>query len=196
MLKVGITGGIGSGKSIICHVFKSLQVPVYNADYQAKILVETNPEIRAQITQEFGEQAYSGLTYNRKYIADIVFRDDTLLNRLNSIIHPAVANDFYNWVQNYNVPYVIEEAAILYESGAHKAMDHVIVVDAPEKLRISRIQRRDGISEDEIKRRIQNQFPTDKLRSLADWVIDNTDNVLVLPQILSIHHLLKEKSKF
>jgi dephospho-CoA kinase len=195
VLKVGITGGIGSGKTIICQVFKSLYVPVYNADQRAKILVEADSEIRSRIIKNFGEKSYTNSGYNRKYIADIVFNNDALLDKLNRIIHPAVEKDFYNWSQKYNVAYVIEEAAILFEIGANEKMDHVIVVDAPETLRISRIQRRNGLKEEEIKARVHNQWSTDKLRVLADWVIDNSDNVLVLPQILNIHHTLLEKSK-
>lgn len=195
MLKVGITGGIGSGKSIVCKVFKALQVPVYNADQRAKILVETNPEVRSQIIKIFGKNAYLGSKYNRKYIAGKVFNNKILLDKLNSIIHPRVEKDFNEWVKKYNTHYVIEEAAILFESGADKAMDHTMVVDAPEKLRISRIRERDGLSEDEIYERMQNQLPADKLRSLADWVIDNNDKVLVLPQILQLHHTFIEKSR-
>jgi dephospho-CoA kinase len=195
VLKVGITGGIGSGKTIICQVFKSLQVPVYNADQRAMTLVETDAEIRYQIIQEFGEKSFTDSGYNRKFIADIVFNDSTLLGKLNQIIHPAVAKDFNKWAENINAPYVIEEAAILFESGANEIIDDVIVVDAPEDLRISRIQKRDGLKEEEIRDRVHNQWPTDKLRVLADWVIENNDNVLVLPQILNIHHTLLEKSR-
>lgn len=190
MLKVGITGGIGSGKSIICEVFKSLNVPVYNADKKAAQLVETNPQIRSEIINEFGDQSYTGSGYNRKYIAEKVFNDKSLLNKLNRIIHPAVAEEFYQWMENYKVPYVIEEAAILFESGANEKMDEVIVVDAPEDLRISRVMRRDGLSRKDIKARVLNQWPTDKLLALADWIIDNSDKTLVLPQILKIHNTL------
>jgi dephospho-CoA kinase len=195
VLKIGITGGIGSGKSIICKVFKALQVPVYNADQRAKILVETSPEIRSQIRKAFGENSYVGSKYNRTYIAGKVFNNRILLDKLNTIIHPAVMKDFHEWTKQYNVPYLIEEAAILYESGANRALDHIIVVDAPEILRVSRIRKREGFSDDEIHERMQNQLPADKLRSLADWVIDNNDKVLVLPQILQLHHTLLEKSK-
>lgn len=195
MLKVGITGGIGSGKTIICQVFKSLHVPVYNADQKAKMLVDSDPDIQSQIILEFGTESYTASGYNSKYIAKKVFNDSYLLGRLNQIIHPAVAEDFNTWTNNFSVPYVIEEAAILFESGANKKMDSVIVVDAPENLRIVRIQKRDRLKEAEIRDRLQNQWPTDKLRRFADWVIDNNDNVLVLPQILKIHHKLIEKSR-
>lgn len=193
MLKVGITGGIGSGKSTVCQVFTSLKVPVYYADQQAKLLAETDPEIRYQIMEVFGSEAYLDAVYNTTFIANRVFSDKTLLNRLNSIIHPAVAKDFNIWTQKYRVPYVIEEAAILFESGASNNMDYVVVVDASEKTRFLRIQKRDGLSEEKIKFRLQNQWSTDKLKALADWTIDNNENVLVLPQILHIHKALIKK---
>ncbi len=194
MLKVGITGGIGSGKSIICRVFKSLNVPVYYADQRARFLAETNPEIRYQISEVFGTQAYLDSVYNTTFIANKVFNNKALLNRLNSIIHPAVAKDFHTWSQSCSGPYLIEEAAILYESGASNNMDYVIVVDACEKTRFLRIQKRDGLSEDKIKSRVLNQWSTDKLKALADWTIDNNENVLVLPQILHIHNTLIKKT--
>lgn len=195
MLKVGITGGIGSGKSIICQVFKALQVPVYNADEHAKIIVETDPNIKSRIIKIFGEQSYTGSTYNRKYIAEKVFNNKLLLEKLNKIVHPAVANDFSNWIKKFKFPYVIEEAAILFESGAHEKMDKIIVVEAPEELRIKRIRKRDGLKEEEIRFRVQNQWSTDKLVALADWVINNNDKILVLPQILHLHNKLTKNSE-
>lgn len=195
MLKVGVTGGIGSGKSIICQIFKALKVPVYNADQRAKVLVETDVNIKSRIIEVFGERSYTGSTYNRKYIAKRVFSNKKLLEKLNGIVHPVVADDFSNWIKKLKVPYVIEEAAILFESGANEKMDKIIVVEAPEELRIKRIKTRDGLKEDEIKFRVQNQWSTDKLAALADWVINNNDKMLVLPQILHIHNILIKNSE-
>lgn len=193
MLKVGITGGIGAGKSTICKVFNALQIPVYHADQRAKILTETDPVIRSEIIREFGERSYRGSKYNVEYVAARAFGDKIKLSKLNHIIHPAVSKDFYQWVRRQKAPYIIEEAAILFESGANQNMDHVIVVEAPEEIRISRIQKRDGIAREEIKKRIDSQWSADKLHALADWVVNNNDKVLVLPQILSIHNFLLTK---
>jgi dephospho-CoA kinase len=195
VLKVGITGGIGSGKSIVCQVFKSLGIPVYNADQRAKDLIETDSSIRSKIVHLFGTKAYVHAEYNRKLIASKVFHNKALLEKLNSIIHPAVGEDFLIWTRKYtNSPYVIEEAAILFESGANIKMDFNVVVYADENLRISRIQKRDELRREEITSRIKNQWPAEKIRTLADWVIDNNDKILVLPQILKIHQILLQKS--
>lgn len=191
MLKVGITGGIGSGKTIVSSVFRKIGIPVYNADEQAKLLIVTNQDIRKQILSVFGTDAYNDEGYNRKYIALKVFKNKSLLEKLNNIVHPFVANDFAIWTKQYsNVPYVLEEAAILFESGANKKMDYTILVDAPINIRISRITERDGLTSPEIEKRMDNQLSTDKIKHLVDWIIVNDNKQLILPQILKIHQQL------
>ncbi len=194
ILKVGVTGGIGSGKSIVCRIFHALGIPVYAADIRARELVEQSAPLRNQIIDLLGEKAFNGNTYNRSWVAARVFADPGLLSGLNRIIHPAVADDFLNWYKSYSdVPYVIEEAAILFESGNYKNMDYSLYVAADEKIRISRIMMRDGSTPEQIHSRMQNQWPADKILPLADTVIDNSGNVLVLPQVLRIHNELLDR---
>jgi dephospho-CoA kinase len=190
-MKIGITGGIGSGKSTVCKIFKVLRIPVYHADERAKIIVNQNPEIKNSIIDVFGIEAYKNDIYNAEYISNIVFSNKKKLDKLNSIIHPFVEKDFLEWAEsNYDAKYLIEEAAILFESGANRNLDYVIVVNAPLTVRIQRIMERDGISEEMINARMKNQWPTDKILALADWIVENDEKHLLLPQVLSIHDQL------
>ncbi len=187
MIKIGITGGIGSGKSFISGVFGKLGIPVYNSDTRAKELMNTSPHLIERIQEIFGSRAYFQHQLNRKYIASAVFSDKNLLNKLNTIVHPAVETDFLQWCSSQkDNTYVLKEAAILFESGAYKKLDAVILVSAPEKVRISRVVQRDKTSVDEVKKRINSQWTTEKLISLADFLIENNDNKLILPQIIEI----------
>jgi dephospho-CoA kinase len=191
MLKVGITGGIGSGKTQVCRLFCLLGIPVYPADERAKYLVATEPQLIKDLTGIFGNRAYTGNRYNREYIAGLVFKNKTLLNQLNQLIHPYVERDFNNWLLTmHSVPYVLNEAAILFESGLSSDMDRTIVVEAPMDLRIQRIMSRDGKSREVIMNIMENQWPVDKTRSLADWIIRNDEKNLILPQVLDIHRQL------
>lgn len=188
LLKVGITGGIGTGKTLVCKIFETLGIPVYYADIKAKYLIETNQEIHSKIIDTFGQNSFTSAGYNRKYIASLVFNNFDLLDKLNAIVHPGVINDFKEWcLQHENAGYVIHESAVLFESRVNQLMDRIIVIDAPMELRISRIKQRDTISEQEILKRINNQWTIEKLRTLANWVIQNDNNNLVLPQVLQIH---------
>jgi dephospho-CoA kinase len=192
MLKIGLTGGIGSGKSTVCKVFSTLGVPVYQADEKAKALIAGDPDLKKSIIKEFGPEAFTPDGYNSLYIAGIVFNNKLQLQKLNSIIHPFVACDFIEWCKFYqHVPYIIQEAAILFESGAASLMDYTIVVDSPELLRIKRVMKRDLLNKEAVQMRINNQWPAEKIRALADWVIENDDINLILPQLLKLHnHLL------
>ena len=143
-IKLGLTGGIGSGKTLVCQIFEKLGVPVYYADTEARNLMCTDPELKAGITEMFGKEAFGKEGLNREYIAGIVFGDRNKLDRLNRMVHPLVRKDFNRWAELQDkVPYVIEEAAILFESGAHTAMDYTVLVHAPEELRIRRVVERD-----------------------------------------------------
>jgi len=191
MLKIGITGGIGSGKSTVCKIFSVLGIPVYRADKMAKFFINEVSEIRENIIKEFGADAYTPDNYNSKYISKIVFGNKSKLKKLNSIIHPYVAQDFLSWAKmQKGTKYILQEAAILFESGADQNMDYTIVVNAPPDMRIQRIIERDGLSKNMIEQRMKNQWPTEKIRALADWVIENDENHLLLPQVLSIHEQL------
>ncbi len=193
MLKIGITGGIGSGKTIICKAFGALGIPVYYADIQAKQLIHTHPALRTKLTEAFGRDTFTNQGYNTQYVASIVFTHPTELQKLNSIVHPFVKADHAAWFLRQQAPYTLYEAAVLFENGGANQMDQVILVDAPEELRISRVEQRDGMSREAILSRIANQWPADKKRAMADWVIENNDKQLLLPQILSIHNELTEQ---
>lgn len=190
MLKIGLTGGIGSGKSYIANIFLHLDVPVYNADDRAKELMNNSPEVKSKILSLIGKEAYVNNQLNRKYIASIIFKNKDLLNKINSIVHPAVASDFNHWCEHMEKlknKFVIEEAAILFESGAYKKMDKNILVVAPEPLRIKRVMERDNLTEKEVNNRINNQQSTDELEALADFIIINDNKTLILPQIVNIY---------
>jgi dephospho-CoA kinase len=187
MLKVGITGGIGSGKSYICDVFKKIGIPVYEADEKARIITNTTDQVKSEIINVFGLQAYNNNLLNTKFIASSVFNNPGLLEQLNSIIHPAVENDFISWCQEQkNQAYIIKEAAILFETGIYKKLNRNILVLAPEHIRVKRVQSRDNSTEIEIRNRIKNQWPTEKTVQLADFIIENDGKKLILPQIIKI----------
>lgn len=187
MIKVGITGGIGSGKTIVCFVFQRLGVPVYDADSRAKYLLTSNKLISDSIKDRFGNDLYTNETLDRKKLADIVFNNPDALKDLNSIIHPAVKKDFEQWMKTIKAPYVIKEAAILFESGANKHLDKIITVTAPESLRIQRTMQRDNALEIEIKKRMSFQSSDEYKIQNSDFVIINDNNCLVFPQIIQIH---------
>ena len=195
-LKVGITGGIGSGKSTICRIFKILGVPVFEADLVAKQLLLTNIEIRNELIRLFGEGVYlEDGAVNRKKLAEIIFNDDVQLAKMNALVHPAVRNEFHEWVKQQNSSYVIHEAAILFESGFYKLMDFTILVSAPEEERIWRIVKRDDISEKQVKERLAKQWTDAEKRKLADYEIKNDNVNPVLPEIIQIDKRLREHGK-
>ena len=170
---VGITGGIGSGKTTIARYFhERFGIPVYYADAEAKALMHT-PQLKKKIIQLLGEQAYKGDTLDRGFVASRVFKDTDLLNALNAIVHPAVGRHFKSWVQEQEAPYVLKEAAILFENGNAADCDAVILVTAPEDLRIARVVERDGTSAEAVKERMSKQWSDDRKIPLADFVIEN-----------------------
>ncbi|MBL7972619.1 MAG: dephospho-CoA kinase [Prolixibacteraceae bacterium] len=187
MIKIGITGGIGSGKSTVCKVFSAIGIPVFEADLEAKQLMNADPEIRRQLTDTFGAAVYlPDQTIDRKYLAGIVFSNPSLLAKLNGIVHPAVRKAFSDWCEKQNSPYVLHEAAILFESGFYKLMDKTIVVIATEKERIERVMKRDHAAAEQVIQRIRNQMNDAERIRLADFVISNNDNELITPQIVDI----------
>lgn len=189
MLKIGITGGIGSGKTTVCKVFELLGVPVFYADLVAKSIMQTDFQLKNEILIAFGPQSYSidGLL-NRTYISSIVFKDELQLNKLNSIVHPAVFRAFDNWIANHTeAPYVLKEAALLFESESHKMCDLSILVISPEATRIRRVIARDHISKDAIMLRMKRQFTDEQKMKLADHMLMNDESRLLIPQILSLH---------
>lgn len=192
MIKVGITGGIGSGKSTICRVFSVLGIPVFVADEVAKQLMNTDEQLRADLIRLFGDAVYlpNGVV-DRKYLAGIVFNDPSSLKKLNAVVHPAVHRAFEKWVKHQNAPYVLHEAAILFESGFNRMMDYTITIVTDEQERIERVMKRDKISEELVRQRIRNQFTDEQRIGLADFVIRNNDEDLVIPQVLEIDRKIR-----
>jgi dephospho-CoA kinase len=192
MIKVGITGGIGSGKSTVCKVFRIMGVPVFEADIVAKQLMNSDPSLRIQLIHLFGSSVYQAdQTINRKYLAGIVFNNPSLLGKLNEAVHPAVRKSFDEWYLNQDSPYVIHEAAILFESGFYKMMDKTITVVTDESERIERVVNRDHITDEMVRQRINNQWTDEQRIKLADFVIGNNDDELIIPQIIEIDKKLR-----
>lgn len=191
MLKIGITGNIGSGKTTVSKLFELIGIPVFYADDAAKILMVTDEVLIAGIKQTFGKQSYlDDKTLNRKHIADIVFNNEAQLAKLNALVHPAVFRAFDVWAKEEvkdDVPYVLKEAAVLFESSSYKICDKTIMVTSPLELRIKRVMQRDNITRQEVLNREARQFPEEKKIQLADYVIKNDESELVIPQVLKLH---------
>jgi dephospho-CoA kinase len=194
MLRIGITGGIGSGKSIVARVFNNLGIPVYNADTAAKRLMETDLDLQASIRQHFGEETFVEGKLDRSYLASIVFKDKAKLDTLNALVHPITIRDAELWMQQQNSPYALKEAALIFESGAQANLDFVIGVSAPQPLRVHRVMQRDGLSREEVLKRIDKQLEQSLVMRLCDYVIVNNDQQLVVPQVLAVHAELVAKS--
>lgn len=173
MIVVGITGGIGSGKTTIAGFFKELGIPVYIADDEAKLLMNTSKELQREIINLFGEEAYREGLLNRPYIASKVFNSKKMLSSLNAIVHPAVRKHFQDWVAAQNAPYVMQEAAILFENGGYNLCDFTILVTAPLKERIARTIKREGTTENEVIKRMKAQWSDDRKAAMADVVVEN-----------------------
>lgn len=189
MKKIGVTGGIGSGKSIVCEIFKTLGCKIYNADERAKLLLNNNVEIRRQIMLNFGEQIYQSGKADRKLLAAKVFNNAEALKTLNSIIHPAVSVDFQEWLQiNNNQPYIIKEAAIMFESGANKQLDEVILVYASPEIRMKRVMQRDNITQEAVIARMKNQMSDDDKIKLSNYIIYNDGTQSLIKQVLTLHN--------
>ena len=189
---LGLTGGIGSGKSTVAKIFKSLGIPVFNSDLTAKGLINNDNTIIEKITSEFGN-VYQNRRLDSKRMADIVFSNDEALEKLNSIVHPRVGECFTRWLsENRKASYVIKEAAILIESGAFKQMDKIILVTAPEKIRIARVIKRDNVGEKKVKARISSQTSDEEKLAYADYIITNDGKELITPQVMEIFNQLKK----
>ena len=190
MLKVGLTGGIGSGKSTVAKIFEVLGVPVYSADDAAKHIMNTDAELREKIIATFGAGSYVNNELNRPYIASIVFENTEKLALLNSLTHPATIRDAERWMQQQTSPYVIKEAALIFESGSAENLDYVIGVFSPLPLRIKRIMERDNVTRDEVMKRMSRQIDEDIKMRLCDKVIVNDEQQLVITQVLALHQQL------
>ena len=187
MLRIGITGGIGSGKSTIAKVFSTLGIPVYYADDAAKRLMNADAGLKQQIQKHFGADTYKNGVLDRAFLAGIVFNDQYKLELLNTLVHPVTIRDANEWIKQQQSPYVVKEAALLFETSAQEGLDLIIGVSAPKHLRLHRTMQRDKISKEEIKKRMERQVDENIKMKLCDFIIYNDEQHLVIPQVLALH---------
>jgi dephospho-CoA kinase len=192
-LQIGITGGIGSGKTLVSKIFACLGIPVYDADSHAKELMTTDGILVSQIKKEFGDLSYlSDGTLNRKYLSEVVFNKQERLDVLNKLVHPRVGENYTQWVKRHNnKAYVLKEAALLFETGSYQALNKIIVVHAPEEVRIKRVIHRDGRAEQQVREIIRKQMSEEEKLKRADFIIYNDESSLIIPQVLALHNRLQ-----
>jgi dephospho-CoA kinase len=190
MLKIGLTGGIGSGKTTVAKIFELLGVPVYYADEAAKRIMNDDEELKRSIQKQFGEAAYKGGELDRAYLSSKVFQDPFQLEILNALVHPATLRDAARWMDRQKTAYTIKEAALIFESNAAEQLDYVIGVYAPVSLRIKRTMERNGVTREEVVKRMNNQIDEQIKMKLCDFVIYNDEEQLVMPQVLQLHQML------
>lgn len=192
MIKLGITGGIGSGKSTVAKIFSLLGVPVYDADSQAKKLMNEDPELHYKLSEQFGAQAYENGGLNKKWLAEQVFNNPEKLEKLNQIVHPIVIQHSLNWMNRQTSPLIAKEAAIIFESGSAAGLDYIVGVFAPEHIRIQRVMQRDGLTSQQVKERIARQLNENVKMKLCDFVLVNNEQQLLIPQVVRLISLLKQ----
>lgn len=193
MLKIGITGGIGSGKSTVCTIFQILGIPVFNADIEARKLYD-EPRVKEAIMLAFGDIMYPQGVFDKKAMADLVFQSTDKLKQLNELLHPLVQIQFDTWLQQQVSPYAIKEAALLIEAGSYQQLDALILVTCPMNKRIERVMKRDRVTEDEVLARINKQLSEEDKRTFCQYEIINDDRQLLIPQVLQLHHQLMRHS--
>ncbi len=185
---VGLTGGIGTGKSTVARMFQELAVPVYFSDDEAKRLMVTCESLRTDIADRFGAKAYDERSLNTKYLAEVVFRDPASLKALNEMVHPEVEKHFRSWISEQDAPYIIQENPLLFEKKKQDQYDAVIVVTAPRELRIDRVRKRDGVTRDQVEARVRNQMDQDYKVQRADYVIENDGDLKSCRKAVNILH--------
>jgi dephospho-CoA kinase len=190
MLKVGITGGIGSGKSTVSRIFELLGIPVYYADTAAKEIMHTDSELKAKVQEHFGADIYKNGVLDRAALGKIVFNDKEQLELLNSLVHPATIRHSDEWANRQTAPYVLKEAALLFESGSSQSLDKIIGVFAPQPLRLLRVMKRDNATREEVLARMNKQIDENIKMRLCDYVIHNDEQQMVIPQVLALHETL------
>lgn len=195
MTRVGLTGGIGSGKTTVARVFRSLGIPVFEADAEGRRILSEEPEVIDAVARRFGRDILRDGVVERRALASVVFKEQAALSDLNAIIHPAVRKGFSRWSDEQEAPYVLMESAIMVDSGSSKLMDRIVLVTAPEELRIERVMARDGVDAAQVKVRMDNQLGEEQRLAVAQYVIHNDDTQLVIPQVLSVHEALLNFAK-
>ncbi|MGK6351228.1 dephospho-CoA kinase [Parapedobacter sp. DT-150] len=191
-LKVGITGGIGSGKSVVCQILKVLGIPVFDADQEARRLMIADTSLVQAVQAAFGEEAYQqDGSLDRAYLAARVFNDSDQLKRLNALVHPVVIQAGEEWADKQDAPYTVKEAALLFESGSYKLNAYTILVTAPEAIRVKRVMQRDGVTADQVKARMERQWSDDQKKHLADFIIVNDDAQALIPQVLELDRFFR-----
>jgi dephospho-CoA kinase len=193
MKRIGLTGGIGSGKSTVASVFATLGIPCYDSDRRAKELMLEKESLRSFLIQHFGPEVIQNHQLQSSIISNVVFEHPEMLEKLNGAVHPEVGKDFDAWCEKQTSPYVLKEAALLFESGSWKNLDAIVCVTAPETLRIERVMQRNGFSREQVKARIQNQMPEEEKVSRSQFVIENDGNHSLIEQVLAIHQTLLKK---
>lgn len=190
MLRIGLTGGIGSGKTTVARVFELLGIPVFYADTVAKDIMNEDDDLKTQIIAYFGESSYINGTLNRAFISSAVFQNEEKLNFLNSLIHPATLKAAGKWMKKQTGPYVLKEAALIFESGSQESLDYVIGVYAPQSLRLQRTMQRDKATREAVLQRMRNQINEEMKMKLCDFIIYNDEQQLVIPQVIALHEKL------
>ena len=188
---IGLTGGIGSGKSVVAKIFTTLGIPVFNADEAAKHIMQTSPEMKAKLIEQFGSSIYDASGLQKEKLAAIVFNDPHQLQLLNAIVHPVTIQAAKDWAANQTSPYVIKEAALIFESAAADGLFKVIGVTAPMSIRIQRVMQRDGVSKEQVELRMQHQISDTIKMRLCDYVIDNNNQQMLIPQVLELDKAIR-----
>jgi dephospho-CoA kinase len=195
MLNVGLTGGIGSGKTIASKIFEILGIPVYQADAAAKSLMESNPILKNQLIEHFSENAFVDGKLNRKYIADIIFNDKEKLHLINSLVHPYTIQDGIEWMKKQTTPYAIKEAALIFESGTQSNFDYIIGISSPQSMRLNRTIKRDNTNRELILEKMEHQLDEQVKMKLCDFVLQNDEKTLLTTQVIAVHEKLIALSK-
>ena len=187
MLRIGLTGGIGSGKSTVARIFNVLGIPVYSSDDASKRLMDEDEELKNSIVRAFGKESYSNGKLNRKYLATKAFSDPNKIELLNSLVHPATIKDAITWMEKQKAPYLIKEAALIFESGSDKFLDVIIGVRSPLALRLERTMKRNNVTAEEVEARIKLQMDEEEKLDLCDYIVQNDEKQLLIPQVLFLH---------
>ncbi|MDX9928302.1 MAG: dephospho-CoA kinase [Bacteroidales bacterium] len=193
-MRVGVTGGIGSGKSSVCRMFSTLGIPVFDADLEARKIIDGDQDVLKELSEIAGLDLLASGVLDRRLLASLIFNDPVKLEKVNTLIHPLVFDAFESWCLHCRAPYVILDAAILFESGADRLVDRTITVIAPRNERIERVVARSGLSPAEVEARVRNQYTQEQLMSRSDFIIDNSERKMIIPAVLDIHTRLLAES--